>query len=168
MPTSEKESIFTERRWLPAYTLYLLIFYKDVTVKENNVDNSNELDLTGKRILVVDDVEINREILFMQLEETGAICDGAANGKEAVTLFNQNQYALVLMDLHMPVMDGLCATRNIRASSQPWASTVPIISVTAENNAEILSKCEEAGINHILSKPIEIEILYSAIKKFIV
>ena len=136
-------------------------------MKTNDIGNSIELDLTEKRILVVDDAEINREILFMLLEQTGAICDGAANGEEAVALFNRNKYALVLMDLHMPVMDGLSATKKIRASSQSWAGTVPIICVTAESSDEILSKCEEAGINHILSKPVEMEILYSTIKKYI-
>jgi len=138
-----------------------------IFLKESEMKNDKELDLTGKRILVVDDVEINREILFMQLEDTGAIFDGAANGEDAVALFNQNQYALILMDLHMPVMDGLCATKIIRASAQPSAKTVPIICITAENSAEILAKCEEAGFNFILSKPIEIEILYSTIKKLI-
>ena len=123
--------------------------------------------LTGKQILVVDDVDINREILFALLENTGAILDEASTGDEAVRLVLRNKYDLVLMDLHMPVMDGFIATKNIRASPKSWTKTIPIISVSADSGAENLSKCVDAGINDRLTKPVEMEPLFKIIAKWI-
>ena len=123
------------------------------------------IDLAEKRILVVDDVEVNRDILFAILEDTRAILDGASNGEEAVRMFSQHRYDLVLMDLHMPRMDGYTATRNIRASSQPWARNIPIISVSAETSTEVQWKCIEAGINEHLAKPVEMQTLYGSISR---
>ena len=125
------------------------------------------LNLTGKHLLIVDDVEINREILLMLLEETGAILDEASTGDEAVRLCSRQEYDLVLMDLHMPVMDGYVAAKSIRASSRSWAKTMPIIAVSAENSGELHSKCMEAGINYHLSKPIELEALFKAIADWV-
>jgi len=130
-------------------------------------DVCDSIDLTGKRILVVDDAEINREILKAMLEDTGAILHEASTGVEAVKMFSQDKYNLVLMDLHMPIMDGFTATRNIRSSQQPWARKVPVISVSAEGNGEIHSKCFEAGINAHITKPVRTESLFRAISKWI-
>ena len=128
---------------------------------------SSAPDLKDLRALVVDDVDINREILFAMLQETGADYDGADNGEEAVRLFSQIKYDLVLMDLHMPVMNGLDAARAMRDSSRPWARTIPIISVSADTSADIHSKCLAAGINSHIAKPVDMEILFQAIRKWI-
>ncbi|MCL2479776.1 MAG: response regulator [Treponema sp.] len=127
--------------------------------------SSVAVSLSGKRILVVDDIELNREILYTMLEDAGAVFDGAVDGEEAIKMFSQNKYDLVLMDLHMPVLDGFTATKNIRATSQPWAKTVPIILVSAECSVELYGKCIEAGINEYLAKPVVIENLLGIISK---
>jgi CheY-like chemotaxis protein len=125
------------------------------------------LNLAGKRALVVDDLELNRAILFAMLEDSGAVLDGAKDGDEAVEMFMRTQYDLVLMDIHMPVMDGYTATKPIRSSAQPWAKTVPVISITADTGAEIHSKCLEAGITDCIEKPVEVDVLYKTIKKWL-
>ena len=125
------------------------------------------LDLAGKRVLVVDDVELNREILFSILEETGAILEGAEDGDEAVKLCSQNKYDLVLMDLHMPKMDGFAATKEIRTSFFSRAKTVPVISISAENSGELRSRCLEAGISDHVAKPVETETLLGVIAKWV-
>lgn len=125
------------------------------------------LDLTGRRILVVDDVEINRTIVFALLEDTGAILDGAQDGAESVRLFSQNKYDIVLMDLHMPVMDGLEAASNIRALGKLRAKKTPIIAVSADTGADLHARCLKAGINDHLLKPVEMPVLFEKIAKWL-
>ncbi|GHV71992.1 hypothetical protein AGMMS49928_26740 [Spirochaetia bacterium] len=125
-------------------------------------------NFTGQRFLIVDDVDINREILLAMLEDTGAVLDGAQDGAEAVHMFSQNKYDLVLMDLHMPGMDGFNATRGMRASALPWAKTVPVISVSAESNSrELHGQCLDAGITDHLVKPVEMNALFAMITKWL-
>jgi len=124
-------------------------------------------DLTGKRIMIVDDVEINREILLMLLQNTGATLDEASNGDEAVKMFTQNPYDLILMDLHMPVMDGYTAATAIRSSDQKHARTAPIISVSAESGVDFRRRCEEAGITDHIEKPVEPEALSMVISTYL-
>jgi len=133
----------------------------------SDYDSSGSIDLTGKRILVVDDVEVNREILMAMLEDTGAVLHQACTGDEAVRMFSQDKYNLVLMDLHMPLMDGFTATKIIRSSDHPWAKIVPVISVSAEGNGELQSKCSEAGINEHIAKPVESESLLKVVSKWV-
>jgi len=123
-------------------------------------------DLTGKRVMIVDDVDINREILLLLLDNTGAVIDEANTGDEAVRMFLQDKYDLILMDIRMPVMDGFTATKKIRASAQPWAMTVPVISVSAEKYDDLRLKCLEAGINDHITKPVEMEALFEMIAKW--
>lgn len=123
------------------------------------------LNLTGKRILIVDDVEINREILIAMMEETGAAIDEAGNGEEAVNKFLKEKYDLVLMDLHMPVMDGFSATKKIRASGIPWACSIPIISISAETSTLLHKMNKEAGIDDHIAKPVDIDALFGKISK---
>jgi len=136
-------------------------------ISETFEDFSSIIDLTGRRVLVVDDIEMNRDILFAMLEETGAILDGACNGEDAIKMFSREKYDLVLMDLHMPVMDGFTAVKNIRTSTQPWAASVPIISISAESSVELHWKCLEAGINEHLAKPVVMEALFGIISKWV-
>ncbi|MDR2075902.1 MAG: response regulator [Desulfovibrio sp.] len=115
-------------------------------------------DFSGCRILVVDDVEINREIILTLLEDTGAVCECAANGQEAVDLFAasaQGYYSLILMDVQMPVLDGCAATRKIRALPRPDAGILPIIALTANVFKEDMEAVVAAGMNGHLGKPIE-------------
>ena len=129
-------------------------------------ENPANLDLWGKNVLVVDDVEINREIIIAMLEGTGAVFDGAGDGAEAFEMFLKKKYDLVLIDLHMPVMDGYTSVRKMRASELPWAKTVPVISISAENSRDLREKCLAAGISDYLSKPLEMESLFKIIAKW--
>ncbi|MDR2482953.1 MAG: PAS domain S-box protein [Treponema sp.] len=124
------------------------------------------LDLSGRRILVVDDSDINREVLSAFLEDTGAVLEEAKDGEEAIRIFSQHPFDLVLMDLHMPVLDGFAASLGIRSSALPWASA-PVILVTAETNPEILKQCAKSGVNDRLSKPVEAGVLFEKIAQWL-
>jgi CheY-like chemotaxis protein len=140
-------------------------FDTDASVKDASRESG---DFTGKRILVVDDVDINREIVAAFLEETGAIISFAENGRTALEIFAASEagyYDLVLMDLQMPVMDGLEATRAIRALGKADGATVPIIALTANSFKEDMQMAIEAGMNGHISKPIEYEDAMSVIER---
>lgn len=116
-------------------------------------------EFAGKRILVVEDVEINREVLLAQLEDTGLIIDCAETGKEACTIFRtaKVRYDLIFMDIHMPEMDGYEATRQIRRMDMPDAKTIPIIAMTANVFREDVERCLAAGMNGHIGKPLDIQ-----------
>jgi CheY-like chemotaxis protein/anti-sigma regulatory factor (Ser/Thr protein kinase) len=114
--------------------------------------------LLGRRILVVDDVEINRMIAQMMLENAGAQVERAGNGQEAVEKFARSKpayYDAILMDVMMPVMGGYEATKAIRAMSRPDAAKIPIIAMTANAFAEDVEKSRAAGMNGHINKPVE-------------
>jgi PAS domain S-box-containing protein len=129
----------------------------------------NDLLLDKRRFLIADDVELNREILMAMLEDTGAKIDCAVNGVEAVEKFSAQNgaYDILLMDLHMPEMDGLAASRQIRALDIPGAGTVPIIAVTADTGGEVVAQCAEAGMNDHIGKPIDSGLLVEKISKYL-
>jgi len=118
-----------------------------------------DTDFTGRRILLTEDLEINREIVITLLEPTNLRIDSAENGLEAVRMFcgDPGKYDLILMDLQMPEMDGYEATRRIRAFEDPRAKTVPIIAMTANVFREDIEKCLEAGMNGHIGKPINLD-----------
>ena len=109
------------------------------------------------RILLVDDVEINREIVISMFEPTLINFDSAENGAEAVKMFSESpeKYDIILMDVQMPVMDGYEATRNIRASNAQNAKTIPIIAMTANVFQEDIKKCIESGMTSHIGKPLD-------------
>ena len=109
--------------------------------------------LRGARLLVVEDNEINQEVILQLLESAGAQVTLAQNGLEALEMVRANTYDLVLMDVQMPVMDGLEATRAIRA--QPEYRELPILAMTANAFESDRRQCIEAGMNDHLAKPIE-------------
>ena len=117
------------------------------------------LTLTGKRILLVEDIDINRLILQELLADTGLAIDEAADGQQAVDMFTaapHGHYHLIFMDIQMPGMDGYQATRAIRALSRPDAAAVPIIAMTANAYMEDVNRALAAGMNGHLAKPIDI------------
>lgn len=115
-------------------------------------------DFSGRTILLADDIDINLEIAAALLEPTNITIDTATNGKEAVDAFaaDPERYDLILMDVQMPEMDGLQATRQIRAIGTPHAAAIPIIAMTANVFKEDIEKCMDAGMNGHLGKPIVI------------
>ena len=107
---------------------------------------------------MVEDNELNREIAQFILEHTGITVVNAENGKEAVEIFKaseQGEFDFILMDVMMPVMDGLEATRRIRALEHPDAGTVTILAMTAQSSADSIHQCEQAGMNGYIAKPVE-------------
>ncbi len=124
----------------------------------------------GLRILLVEDNDLNIEIAQTILEMEGAAVDIAHNGKEAVDVFLASEpdlYDLILMDIQMPVMDGLEATRIIRRSNHPRAATIPIIAMSANAFDEDMKKSVESGMNGHLSKPIDIDKFFQTISGFV-
>ncbi len=111
------------------------------------------------RLLLVDDIEINREIAATLLEDTRMVIDCAENGRQALDLFaaGADSYDLVLMDMQMPELDGLEATRRIRAMDAGRSADVPIVAMTANAFKEDVDACLAAGMNDHISKPIDVE-----------
>jgi CheY-like chemotaxis protein len=122
----------------------------------------------GRRVLLAEDVEINREIVLALLEPTGLEIDCAENGKEAVRMFSENPgfYDMIFMDLQMPEMDGFEATRRIRSFDHPKAQQIPIVAMTANVFREDVEKCLEAGMNDHVGKPLDMEEVLSKLRKF--
>ncbi|WP_052297663.1 ATP-binding protein [Leadbettera azotonutricia] len=138
-------------------------------VQSNTTPEEDNLSFTNQRFLIVDDVELNRDILEAMLEETGVQIDCAVNGADALAKFTEKNgaYDFVLMDLHMPEMDGFEASRRIRASGLPGAAGVPIIAVTADTGGEVIAKCIEAGMDDHIGKPINFMLLTGMINRYI-
>jgi CheY-like chemotaxis protein len=111
------------------------------------------------RVLLVDDEPLNREIAKYQMEDVGLVVDTATDGLEAVALAQETAYAAIFMDVQMPRMNGLDATRRIR--QMPGHATTLIIAITAGVSAEEKAACIEAGMNDFLSKPFDTDSLYA-------
>jgi len=123
----------------------------------------------GYCLLLVEDVEINREIVLALLEPTLLTIECAENGVEAVKLFSSapERYDMIFMDVQMPEMDGYEATRNIRSLDNPWAGNIPIIAMTANVFREDIEKCLEAGMNDHVGKPLDFEIVLKKLRKYL-
>ena len=117
----------------------------------------------GRSLLLVEDNAINQEIALAVLTELGASVDVASNGEEGVAAFMRKDYDLILMDVRMPVMDGLEATRRIRSSGKHDALTAPVIAMTANAMQEDRDACAAAGMNGHIAKPIDMAELQSAL-----
>jgi two-component system, sensor histidine kinase and response regulator len=115
--------------------------------------------------LLVEDNELNQEVAMGLLEPTGLSIDVAENGEIAVRMVGEHDYDLVLMDMQMPVMDGIAATQAIR--SNPRFRTLPIIAMTANAMEGDREKCLQAGMNDHVSKPIDPDLLYAAVKRWV-
>ncbi len=123
----------------------------------------------GRSILLAEDVEINREIALALLEPTELKVDCALNGAEAVQMFQEapGKYDLIFMDVQMPELDGLEATRQIRSLDLPEAGRIPIVAMTANVFQEDVDKCLAAGMNAHIGKPLEIELVLQQLRRYL-
>ena len=154
----------------PLFAGSVLDEFKEALRKKNETLLKKTVDLKGRRVLLAEDNAINAEIIMMVLDMREMEADLAENGQKAVDLFAQSQpgyYSAILMDMRMPVMDGLEATRTIRAMDREDARTIPIIALTANAFDEDVQRSMQAGLNAHLSKPVEPEVLYKTMEKLI-
>ena len=125
-------------------------------------------DIAGMNILVAEDNDINWEIISAMLAMFGITSERAENGRicvEKMKAAPENRYALIFMDVQMPEMNGLDATRNIRRLEDPWASSIPIIAMTADAFSENVAECLEAGMNGHIAKPVDIKLVIKEIRR---
>ncbi|MDR0896839.1 MAG: response regulator [Oscillospiraceae bacterium] len=143
----------------------------EITAAQETAEVSHEFpDLTGKRMLIVDDVEINRLVVSALLDETHLSIEEVADGSEAVARFSHsdvNHFDIVFMDTRMPFMDGYEATRQIRALPRLDAKTIPIISMTANAFREDIEAALAAGMNDHLLKPVDVDRLAEILIKYV-
>ncbi|GHV28482.1 hypothetical protein FACS1894167_05590 [Synergistales bacterium] len=143
---------------------------------ENNIQMAENAltgeidDFSGYCILLAEDVEINREIVISLLEPTDIEIDCAGNGAEAVRMFasSPDKYDMIFMDLQMPEVDGLEATRRIRATQVTRAAKIPIVAMTANVFREDVDKCLEAGMNDHVGKPLDFGEVLAKLRRYMI
>jgi signal transduction histidine kinase/DNA-binding response OmpR family regulator/HPt (histidine-containing phosphotransfer) domain-containing protein len=133
--------------------------------RANSTDENGLARIRGARLLLVEDNELNREVALGLLEDAALVIDTAENGQIAVQKIAETKYDLVLMDMQMPVLDGLAATRAIRAN--PKTHHLPIVAMTANAMASDREKCLSAGMNDHIAKPIDPDQLFAALLRWI-
>lgn len=132
--------------------------------------NDTDYDFTGKRVLLVEDNDLNREIASEILKSTGVLIEDAVTGKDAVDQFSasaEDYYDIIFMDVQMPVMNGYDATSAIRSLDRADARRVPIIAMTANAFAEDVRAAKNAGMNEHLAKPLDVAKLKEVLRKYI-
>ena len=137
------------------------------TNAENAPEAKKELDFSTMRLLLVDDVDVNRELATMILESEGFSVETAVNGKEAVEKVSSadfGYYNAVLMDIQMPVMNGYEASLAIRALEDKKKANIPIVAMTANAFSEDVQKAKESGMNAHVAKPIDVENLMQTLR----
>ena len=125
-------------------------------------------DLAGMNILVAEDNDINWEIISAMLEMFGVTTERAENGRicvDRIAQAEEGSYELVFMDVQMPEMNGLDATRNIRRLENKWAASIPIIAMTADAFSENIAECLEAGMNGHIAKPVDMKLVIKEIRR---
>ena len=148
-------------------TLYRAINELLNLTEATDANEDDHSDIAGMRVLAAEDNDINWEILNMLLDMHGIESVRAENGQIAVDMLASSQpgdYDLVFMDVQMPIMNGIEATKAIRALPGEWPSTIPIIAMTADAFSEDVAKCMDAGMNGHIAKPIDIKIVLKEIR----
>ena len=132
--------------------------------------DETQYDFTGKKILLADDTDFNRDVACDLLEMVGFTIDVVEDGKQALDAFEKSEpgtYDAILMDVQMPNMNGYEATKAIRHSNHPEAGSMIIIAMTANAFTEDISASLSAGMNDHISKPIDSEILYQVLQRYL-
>ena len=156
----------------PLFVAALLEEFKSA-LKRKNLAGENAIskaELSGRKVLLAEDMQINAEIILMVLNMRQMEADLAENGKIAVEKFRdhpEGYYDAILMDMRMPEMDGLEATRHIRAMDRPDAKTIPIIALTANAFDEDVQRSLQAGLNAHLTKPVQPDALFETLETLI-
>ena len=125
-------------------------------------------DLNGINILVAEDNDINWEIISAMLAMFGITTERAENGRVCVDMLSkaeEGSYELIFMDVQMPEMNGLDATRTIRKLENPWAASIPIVAMTADAFSENIMECLDAGMNGHIAKPVDIKLVIKEIRR---
>ena len=154
----------------PLFAGSVLDEFREAFKKKNELLVKKTADLKGRHILLAEDVAVNAEIMVMVLSMREIDVDVAENGRIAVEMFENHgpgYYDAILMDMRMPEMDGLEATRTIRAMDRADAKEIPIIALTANAFDEDVQRSMQAGLNAHLSKPVEPEALFEILEKLI-
>lgn len=150
------------------FTLHLPLGSVDVSEQPQTAEEKPERDLSGARLLVVEDNPINQEIAESLLESRGFCVDTANDGAQGVTAFSnhpEGYYYAILMDIQMPVMNGLQATERIRALHRPDATVIPIFAMSANAFTEDVEKSLVAGMNGHISKPFDVDLLIQKLQE---
>ena len=155
----------------PLFASNLLDEFKEAVKKKNiKAPVANKTDLKGKRILLAEDMQVNAEIMMMVLKMRDMEVEVAENGKIAVDMFESHEpgyYDAILMDMRIPVMDGLEATGKIREMGHKDSKTIPIIALTANAFDEDVQRSLQAGLNAHLSKPVQPDVLLEILENMI-
>ena len=154
----------------PLFAASVMDEFQEAFKRKSESLRAARTDLRGKRILLAEDMAVNAEIMGMVLSMREIETDVAENGKLAVELFSSHEagyYDAILMDMRMPVMDGLEATRTIRALDRPDAREIPIVALTANAFDEDVQRSMQAGLNAHLSKPVEPDTLFDTLERLI-
>jgi CheY-like chemotaxis protein len=138
-------------------------------LRESEIKAEDLNDFSAYRILIAEDVEVNREVVLALLEPTGLAMECSENGLEALERFKEApaRYDLIFMDVQMPEMDGYEATRTIRALDIPEAKTIPIVAMTANVFREDVENCLAAGMDDHLGKPLDLPEVISILRKWL-
>ena len=142
----------------------------DVSLEQQESEDNDKKELTGKRVLLVEDNELNAEIAMEILKMRGLSIEWAENGQKCIELLEkmpESYYDAILMDIQMPVMDGYETTKKIRMMSDNKKASIPIIAMTANVFSEDRQKAFESGMNDHVAKPIDVKELISTLLKYI-
>jgi CheY-like chemotaxis protein len=147
---------------------FTLVFKAQINTG-GQADDGKPISFAGKTALLVDDVEINREIIMAMIEDTGIKIECAGNGREALELFSADpgKFDIILMDINMPVMDGVEATQRIRALATPGSDQVPILAMTANVLTDEVENYKAVGINDHIGKPVNFDVLINLLRKYL-
>jgi CheY-like chemotaxis protein len=156
----------------PLSSTYVIDQFKEVLIQKNlrSSAKTKKANLDGRRILLAEDVAVNAKIMMKVLKMRGMVAEHAENGKIAVEMFEKNPpkyYDAILMDMRMPEMDGLTATRHIRALDREDTKNIPIIALTANAFDEDVQRSLQSGLNAHLTKPIKPELLFETLESYL-